>query len=40
MWLSSKTVILDVYGKIERHVYAKGLKQEEVPMPRHYGAQD
>ena len=25
MWNSSKTIILDVYGKIERHVYAKKL---------------
>lgn len=25
MWHSSKTIILDVYGKIERHIYAKKL---------------
>lgn len=40
MWHSSKTIILDVYGKIERHIYAKKLAQDEVPMPRHYGPQD
>jgi len=37
MWHNSKTIILDVYGKIERHVYAKKLNQDEVPMPRLYG---
>lgn len=31
MWASQKTVILDVYGKIERHMYAKKLAQDEVP---------
>jgi hypothetical protein len=40
MWHNSKTIILDVYGKIERHVYAKKLNQDEVPMPRLYGPQD
>ena len=40
MWHSSKTIILDVYGKIERHIYAKKLNQDEVPMPRMYGPQD
>ena len=40
MWHSQKTVILDVYGKIERHLYAKKLAKDEVPMPRHFGPQD
>ena len=40
MWHSSKTIILDVYGKIERHIYAKKLAPEEVPVPRMYGPQD
>ena len=40
LWNSQKTIILDVYGKIERHVYAKKLVNNEAPMPRHYGPQD
>jgi len=40
MWHSQKTVILDVYGKIERHLYAKKLAVDEVPVPRLFGPQD
>ena len=40
MWHSSKTIILDVYGKIERHIYAKKLLNQEAPMPRMFGPQD
>lgn len=40
LWHSQKTIILDVYGKIERHVYAKKLAPEEIPMPRLFGPQD
>ena len=40
MWHSQKTVILDVYGKVERHLYAKRLGADEVPLPRLFGPQD
>lgn len=40
MWHSQKTIILDIYGKIERHMYAKKLAPEETPMPRLFGPQD
>ena len=40
MWQSQKTIILDVYGKIERHIYSKKIGQDEIPMPRMYGPQD
>lgn len=39
-WRCAKTVVLDVYAKIERHVYARKLAQDEVPQPRLFGPQD
>ena len=40
MWHSQKTIILDIYGKIERHMYAKKLEKDEIPVPRLFGPQD
>ena len=41
MWKASKTIILDVFNKRERHIFAKKLAPaERLPSLRHFGPQD